>query len=115
MNEDFWLILNLAAAVGAQMPATPAAFEVKAGQPAEGIEQDFSAVILFPNSYRLPSRATTHSDRDRSLRTGRLLQLTEKLRLPGLTRAIDLLLRILTCSHPKARAENSAGCSSVTV
>ena len=46
MNKDFGLILNLAAAVGAQMPATRAAFEVNAAQAAEGIEQDFSAVIL---------------------------------------------------------------------
>jgi 3-hydroxyisobutyrate dehydrogenase-like beta-hydroxyacid dehydrogenase len=46
MNKDFGLILNLAAAVGAQMPATRAAFEVNAAQLAEGQEQDFSAVIL---------------------------------------------------------------------
>jgi len=46
MNKDFGLILNLAAAVGAQMPATRAAFEVNAAQSAEGQEQDFSAVIL---------------------------------------------------------------------
>jgi 3-hydroxyisobutyrate dehydrogenase-like beta-hydroxyacid dehydrogenase len=46
MNKDFGLILNLAAAVGAQMPATRAAFEVNAAQAAEAIEQDFSAVIL---------------------------------------------------------------------
>jgi len=46
MNKDFALILNLAAAVGAQMPATRAAFEVNAAQSAEGEEQDFSAVIL---------------------------------------------------------------------
>jgi hypothetical protein len=46
MNKDFGLILNLAAALGAQMPATRAAFEVNAAQAAEGIEQDFSAVIL---------------------------------------------------------------------
>jgi 3-hydroxyisobutyrate dehydrogenase-like beta-hydroxyacid dehydrogenase len=46
MNKDFGLILNLAAAVGAEMPATRAAFEVNAAQAAEGIEQDFSAVIL---------------------------------------------------------------------
>jgi hypothetical protein len=38
--------LNLAAAVGAQMPATHAAFEVNAAQSAQGQEQDFSAVIL---------------------------------------------------------------------
>ena len=46
MNKDFGLILNLAAAVGAQMPATRAAFEVNAAQSARGHEQDFSAVIL---------------------------------------------------------------------
>jgi len=46
MNKDFSLILNLAAAVGAQMPATRAAFEVNAMQTEQGIEQDFSAVIL---------------------------------------------------------------------
>lgn len=46
MGKDFGLILNLAAAVGAQMPATRAAFEVNAAQSAEGQEQDFSAVIL---------------------------------------------------------------------
>ena len=46
MNKDFSLILNLAAAVGAQMPATRAAFEVNAMQSEQGKEQDFSAVIL---------------------------------------------------------------------
>jgi 3-hydroxyisobutyrate dehydrogenase-like beta-hydroxyacid dehydrogenase len=46
MNKDFGLILNLAAAVGAQMPVTRAAFEINAAQSAEAIEQDFSAVIL---------------------------------------------------------------------
>jgi 3-hydroxyisobutyrate dehydrogenase-like beta-hydroxyacid dehydrogenase len=46
MNKDFGLILNLAAAVGARMPATVAAFEVNARQSEQGIEQDFSAVIL---------------------------------------------------------------------
>jgi 3-hydroxyisobutyrate dehydrogenase-like beta-hydroxyacid dehydrogenase len=46
MNKDFGLILNLAAAVGAQMPATRAAFEVNALRAAVGNEQDFSAVIL---------------------------------------------------------------------
>ena len=45
MNKDFGLILNLAAAVGARMPATGAAFEVNARQADEGAEQDFSAVI----------------------------------------------------------------------
>ena len=46
MNKDFGLILNLAAAVGAEMPATRAAFEVNSAQSAQGQEQDFSAVIL---------------------------------------------------------------------
>jgi len=46
MNKDFGLILKLAAAIGAQMPATQAALEVNAAQSAEGAEQDFSAVIL---------------------------------------------------------------------
>ena len=45
MNKDLGLILKLAAAVGAQMPATHAAFEVNALQSALGQEQDFSAVI----------------------------------------------------------------------
>jgi 3-hydroxyisobutyrate dehydrogenase-like beta-hydroxyacid dehydrogenase len=46
MNKDFGLILKLAAAVGAEMPATRATFEVNAAQSAQGQEQDFSAVIL---------------------------------------------------------------------
>jgi len=46
MNKDFRLILNLAAAVGARMPAAVAAFEINARQTDEGAEQDFSAVIL---------------------------------------------------------------------
>jgi 3-hydroxyisobutyrate dehydrogenase-like beta-hydroxyacid dehydrogenase len=46
MNKDFGLILKLAAAVGAEMPATRAAFQVNAAQSAQGQEQDFSAVIL---------------------------------------------------------------------
>ena len=46
MNKDFGLILNLAAAVGAHMPATRAAYEVNAMQSEQGEEQDFSAVIL---------------------------------------------------------------------
>jgi 3-hydroxyisobutyrate dehydrogenase-like beta-hydroxyacid dehydrogenase len=46
MNKDFGLILKLAAAVGAQMPATAAAFAVNARQLGQGNEQDFSAVIL---------------------------------------------------------------------
>jgi len=46
MNKDFGLILNLAAAVGARMPAADAAFEINSRQSDEGAEQDFSAVIL---------------------------------------------------------------------
>jgi 3-hydroxyisobutyrate dehydrogenase-like beta-hydroxyacid dehydrogenase len=46
MNKDFGLILSLATAVGAQMPATRAAFQVNEAQSAQGQEQDFSAVIL---------------------------------------------------------------------
>jgi len=46
MNKDFGLILNLAAAVGARMPAAGAAFEINARQLDQGQEQDFSAVIL---------------------------------------------------------------------
>ena len=46
MNKDFGLIISLAAAVGARVPATEAAFEVNARQLDEGKEEDFSAVIL---------------------------------------------------------------------
>jgi 3-hydroxyisobutyrate dehydrogenase-like beta-hydroxyacid dehydrogenase len=46
MNKDFGLILKLAAAVGAQMPAARAALDVNASQLTAGNEQDFSAVIL---------------------------------------------------------------------
>jgi 3-hydroxyisobutyrate dehydrogenase len=46
MNKDFGLILNLAAAVGARMPAVEAALEINARQLEQGHEQDFSAVIL---------------------------------------------------------------------
>ena len=46
MNKDFGLILNLADAAGAQMPATEAAFAVNAKQLEQGNEQDFSVVIL---------------------------------------------------------------------
>src|SRR6202795_1701260 len=45
MNKDFGLIFNLAAAIGARMPAAGAAFEINARQSDEGAEQDFSAVI----------------------------------------------------------------------
>ena len=58
MNKDFGLILNLAAAVGARMPATGAAFEINARQTDEGAEQDFSAVILqMEKSAHLASNA----------------------------------------------------------
>ena len=46
MNKDFGLILELAATVGARMPAAGAAFEINARQSDEGAEQDYSAVIL---------------------------------------------------------------------
>ena len=46
MNKDFGLILSLAASVGAQVPATAAAFAVNARQLDERREEDFSAVIL---------------------------------------------------------------------
>src|SRR6202035_135455 len=51
MNKDFGLILDLAAAVGARMPAAGAAFEINARQSDEGAEQDFSAVILQMEKY----------------------------------------------------------------
>jgi 3-hydroxyisobutyrate dehydrogenase-like beta-hydroxyacid dehydrogenase len=51
MNKDFGLILNLAAVVGARMPAAGAAFEINARQSDEGVEQDFSAVILQMEKY----------------------------------------------------------------
>jgi 3-hydroxyisobutyrate dehydrogenase-like beta-hydroxyacid dehydrogenase len=57
MNKDFVLILNLAASVGARMPAAGAAFEINARQSDEGAEQDFSAVILqMEKQARLGSR-----------------------------------------------------------
>lgn len=46
MNKDFGLILNLAGAVGARVPATEAAFLVNARRMDESKEEDFSAVIL---------------------------------------------------------------------
>ncbi len=46
MNKDFRLILDLAGAVGAEMPATCAAFQINAAQSDQAKEQDFSAVIL---------------------------------------------------------------------
>ena len=65
MNKDFGLILNLAAAVGAEMPATRAAFEVNAAQSAQGQEQDFSAVIL-----EMEKRAHLGSGEDVGTRDG---------------------------------------------
>jgi 3-hydroxyisobutyrate dehydrogenase len=57
MKKDFWLILNLAAAVQARMPATEAAFEVNATETEQGSEQDFSAVIQqMQKQARLSSR-----------------------------------------------------------
>lgn len=46
MNKDFGLILRLAAAVGARMPAAEAAFQINAARLAYGREEDFSSVIL---------------------------------------------------------------------
>ena len=63
MNKDFGLILNLAAAVGAQMPATRAAYAVNAAQSEEGKEQDFSAVIL--QMEKQASLASTDKERTR--------------------------------------------------
>jgi hypothetical protein len=63
MNKDFRLILNLAAAVGAQMPATRAAYEVNAAQSERGEEQDFSAVIL--QMEKQASLGSTDKDRTR--------------------------------------------------
>src|ERR1700723_1004158 len=63
MNKDFGLILKLAAAVGAQMPAARAALDVNAAQLTPGIEQDFSAVIL-----QMEKQA--HSDSEDKKRTG---------------------------------------------
>jgi 3-hydroxyisobutyrate dehydrogenase-like beta-hydroxyacid dehydrogenase len=62
MNKDFGLILDLAAAVGARMPAAGAAFEVNARQSEQEQEQDFSAVIL-----QMERRA--HLDSNRNGRT----------------------------------------------
>ena len=51
MGKDFGLILNLAAAVGARMPATKASSEINTQQSEQGEEQDFSAVILQMEKY----------------------------------------------------------------
>jgi len=62
MKKDFWLILNLAAAVQARMPATEAAFEVNATQSEQGNEQDFSAVIQqMQKQARLSFRDREHN------------------------------------------------------
>jgi 3-hydroxyisobutyrate dehydrogenase-like beta-hydroxyacid dehydrogenase len=66
MNKDFGLILNLAAAVGAQMPATGAAFEVNEKQTDQGQEQDFSAVIL-----QMEEQAHLSSKENKLVPTGR--------------------------------------------
>ncbi len=61
MNKDFGLILNLAVAVGARMPAAEVAFEINARQSDEGAEQDFSAVILqMEKRAHLGSSGTGH-------------------------------------------------------
>jgi 3-hydroxyisobutyrate dehydrogenase-like beta-hydroxyacid dehydrogenase len=65
MNKDFGLIFNLAAAVGAHMPATAAAFEVNARQSEQGNEQDFSAVIL-----QMEKQAHLGSTQDERTRSG---------------------------------------------
>ena len=65
MNKDLTLILNLAAAVGAEMPATRAAFEINAAQSAQGQEQDFSAVIL-----EMEKQAHLDSGDNRRIRVG---------------------------------------------
>src|ERR1700736_5416844 len=44
MKKDLWLILNLAAAVGARMPATEAAFQVNPTQSEQGREKNFYGV-----------------------------------------------------------------------
>jgi 3-hydroxyisobutyrate dehydrogenase len=67
MNKDFGLILNLAAAVGARMPATGAAFEINARQADEGAEQDFSAVIL-----QMEEQAHLHFTDERRTQIGAL-------------------------------------------
>jgi 3-hydroxyisobutyrate dehydrogenase-like beta-hydroxyacid dehydrogenase len=67
MNKDFGLILNLAAAVGARMPAAGAAFEINARQSDEGAEQDFSAVIL-----QMEKQAHLDSQNEKQARMGAL-------------------------------------------
>jgi 3-hydroxyisobutyrate dehydrogenase len=65
MNKDFGLILKLAAAVGAQMPAARAALDINAAQLTPGNEQDFSAVIL-----QMEKQAHLDSAGDESIRIG---------------------------------------------
>jgi 3-hydroxyisobutyrate dehydrogenase-like beta-hydroxyacid dehydrogenase len=67
MNKDFGLILNLAAALGARMPAAGAAFEINARQSDEGAEQDFSAVIL-----QMEKQAHLHMRDEKQTRIGAL-------------------------------------------
>jgi 3-hydroxyisobutyrate dehydrogenase-like beta-hydroxyacid dehydrogenase len=64
MNKDFGLILELAAAVGARMPATRAAYEVNELQAEQGKEQDFSAVILQMERQTSPMRHPSPGARD---------------------------------------------------
>ncbi len=65
MNKDFGLILKLAAAVGAQMPAAKAALQVNAAQLTPGNEQDFSAVIL-----QMEKQAHLHSADEKQIGIG---------------------------------------------
>jgi len=45
LKKDFWLILNLAAAVGAHMPATQAAFEINAAHRRKETSKTFSPLF----------------------------------------------------------------------
>jgi 3-hydroxyisobutyrate dehydrogenase-like beta-hydroxyacid dehydrogenase len=65
MHKDFGLMLSHAAAAGADMPATRAAFEVNSAQSTQGAEQDFSAVIL-----EMEKRAHLGSGEQRATRIG---------------------------------------------
>ena len=65
MNKDFGLILKLAAAVGAQMPAARAALDVNAAQITPGNDQDFSAVIL-----QMEKQARLDSGGEKTIRIG---------------------------------------------
>jgi len=74
MNKDFGLILNLAASLGARMPAAGAAFEINARQSDEGAEQDFSAVIL-----QMEKRAHLSSTEKSALESVSFLEKVAKL------------------------------------